>query len=281
MIPTSFTYAAPTTLTDVLALLGQGGHQVLPADHSVVSGLKQGAFPSATFVSLRNVPGLAAITQEAGRLAVGPSASYADLLQHEAIGQYPALAQALATIQDPHLRHHSTLGGALHHGGGVHAPVVAALLALNATVVVRSPAGTTEVPLHQFVEAGRSVLPAADSLITQVLVAAAPATASQYLALEQSRGHYATHGVAVAGQLADGRVAHLRVVLAGFTAQPLRLAGVEAALLGQPLSVATMADVAEQLSDEPALAGAGATDEGYFLHLAKVLVRRGLAAVGS
>ena len=271
MISTSFSYAAPDTLAAALGLLGQAGHQVLPADHSLVSRLRQGGAAGQTLVSLRQVPGLATITEENGQLAIGSSVSYAELIQHESIADYPVLAQALATIQDPHLRHHSTLSGAVHGGGRVHAPVLAALLALDAQAVLHSAAGFQEVPLLQLTQVSGA---AAGTLVTQILLPAGPVAASHYLTAGPARSHYSSQGVAVA-QHGD----QIRVVLAGFAEQVVRVAAVETALRGQPLTTATIAAAAYQLDNEPALAAAGAADAGYHQHLAKVLVRRALAGL--
>jgi CO/xanthine dehydrogenase FAD-binding subunit len=282
MISTTFDYAAPATLAGVLELLSQGGHQVLPTDHSLVSSLRQGTGPTGhTLVSLRNVPGLNSITQKTGQLVIGASATYAELLQHPALEFYPVLAGALATIQDPHLRHNSTLGGALHVGGRVHAPVLAALLALNATAVVVSNAGTTELPLQQFAQRGRRVLPAADSVVTQVLVSSELAASSYYQTAGQQLGYYPNYGVAVAMRATTGEVTQSRIVLAGFTEQPLQLELVEAVLQNQSLNATTIRTATEQFDEEalPTDFGSADTDEGYYRHLAKVLVRRALTAL--
>jgi carbon-monoxide dehydrogenase medium subunit len=278
MRSSSFSYAAPDTLADALALLGQAGHQVLPLGTALASYQPAAEATEHTLVSLRRVADLRQITAEPEHVAIGTSASYTALLQAPALQQLSALAQALATVPDAHLRHHSTLGGALHHGGPCHAPVLAALLALGATVRVASATGQVdELPLPTLLAEPASQR-LAGKVATHVLVPTEPALHSQYLAFEQPLGYYASQGVAVAGHLANNQLTAVRVALAGFTAQPQRLPGVEAALQNQQPLPATLATAAAQLDAELTLPGPSEDEARYHQHLAKVLLRRCLMA---
>lgn len=276
MIATQMDYVAPDSLNAVLALIGQHGGRVLTADAALARTTDR---PAGTWVSLRKVAGLATVHQDAGAWRIGALASYAELA-HSGVGaQYPVLAQALAAVSEPHWRNHGNISSALHAGGAVHAPVLAALMALDASAVLQSQSGPAQVPLQSFSEQGRRVPLAGDKLLYEVVIAQTQTGSGSYLALEQLSGRAPARGIAVMLRLAGQTVADVRLVLAGFTEQPLRLSAVEAALKGQPLSAEAVAQAAAQLSaDHLFLTGAAGVPD-YLTQLAKVLVRRALLAV--
>lgn len=279
MIGTQFTYEAPDTLKAVLDLIGREGYQVLAPDQSQIQTLAKEPITLRTLVSLRKVPGLATVRHESGQLQIGASASYADLLRSEATGLYPVLAQALATIQDPHLRYNCTLSGALHYGGTPHAPVLAALMALDATAVMLSRTDDIRLPVQSFSQQGRRVPFLAGRLLTAVVVPGTHLTTGTYLALEQLPGRAPAPGIAVTLNRSDQKVSAVRLVLAGFTEQPIRLESVETALVGQPLTADHIAKAADLIDGVSLPVSNAQAPEGYYRHLAKVLIRRALTSL--
>lgn len=276
MIGTQLTYEAPDTLKGVLDLIGRQGYQVLTADQSLVSTMKKGAASPQALVSLRKVPGLATIGNESGELHIGTSTSYASLLKHEAIGQYPILAQALATIQDPHLRHNCTLGGALHYGGHAHAAVLAALMALDAKAVVLSREDDARLPIQSFSQYGKRVPLPAGKLVTAVVVPIAQQTTGCYLEIEQLSGRQPAHGIAVTLRSSERGVEEARIILAGFTEQPVQLQPIETSLNGRPLNLSRIDEAVEMIDENTLPVTAGNGPKGYYYQLAKVLIRRSL-----
>lgn len=276
MIGTQFTYEAPDTLKGVLDLIGRDGYQVLTADQSLVNAMRKGGMTLNSLVSLRKVPGLASIRHEAGQLHIGASTTYANLLQSENIGSYPVLVQALATIQDPHLRHNCTLGGALHYGGNVHAPVLAALMALDASAIMLSRTDDMRLPIQSFSQQGQRVPFLQGRLLTIVQIPANHLTTGCYLALDQLSGRNPAKGIAVTLGHSERGVDDVRVVLAGFTEQPIRLNVVETALVGNPLSPERIAEAIAKINETTLPVSTDQTSAGYSLHIAKVLVKKAL-----
>ncbi|GAB4024222.1 FAD binding domain-containing protein [Spirosoma koreense] len=278
MIGTNFTYAAPESLTEALDLIERQGHQLFTADQAMVSGLKKGMTAVDTLVSLRKVPGLATIETGNDELRLGASVTYSALLKNPALDRYPALAQALATISDPHLLHHSTVGGAFYHGGYVHAPVLAALLALDATAVVLMRDQETRLPVSYFSQDGHRVLVPAGGLLTGIVIPARPLEHSAYLSIDQLSGRQANRGIAISLSRSGQSIDQIRLVLAGFTEQPVSLERVEQTLSGQSLTPDSIRLAVEQLSQEHLPIQASGLSVGYQQYLAGVVLKRALTA---
>ncbi|GAB4029201.1 FAD binding domain-containing protein [Spirosoma gilvum] len=279
MIGIQLTYKAPESLKEALDLIGREGHQVLTADQSLINGLKKGTPALHTLVSLRKIPGLATINVENNELRLGTSVSYNDLLKHPALNQYPILAQALSTISDPHLRHHSALGSTLNYGGPDHASVLAALMALDATAVVLTRDQDIRLPIHYFSQNGSRVMLPQGGLLTGIVIPNASLKTGLYLSLKQLSGRPANHGIAVSITQSGRIIDQARLVLAGFTEQPLRLESIEEALKGNVLTPNLIARVVEQLKQAKLPILDTRVPEGYQRHLANVVVNRALTSL--
>ncbi|MCF8167033.1 MAG: FAD binding domain-containing protein [Rhodoferax sp.] len=271
MNTTTLNYATPDSLQGVLSLLAQAGSRVLPTSAS----LPKAVDPGTTLVSLRKVPGLSRVHADADALHIGTSVAYAQLQQSQLLAGHAALVQALASIREPHLRNHCTLGGALHEGGVAHAPVLAALMALDAHAIALGADGSSEsLPLEAFSAQGQRVPFASDKLASEVTLAAVPGAFSSYYALSQLSGFEPDRGIAMGLRLSGRTVESVRLVLAGFSEQPMRLPAVEAALVGGALDVGRIAQASEQVSSLALSAQRKDIPQGYLQQLAKTLIRR-------
>ncbi|GAA4465360.1 hypothetical protein GCM10023189_45860 [Nibrella saemangeumensis] len=268
MIRTSYTYAAPDTLEEALSLVGQDGQQVLTGDQSLIGQLKQGIAQPQTLVSLRKIPGMANIDATAGDVQLGALVTYADLSRHSALAGIPALAEAVNTIQDPHLRNHSTIGGALYQGGPIHGPVLAVLAALDAEAVLATQAGEKRVAITELLQNGSSGLLTSGQLLKGVVVPLNQDVTCTYLPLEQLPGQHARKGIAVGfRRTAEGQADQTRLVVAGFTPFPARFDGVD----GSVSQLQLEQTMATWLTTVPA---------GFQRHLIKVLINRALSTIG-
>ena len=233
--------------------------------------------------------------------------------------RYPALAEAAALAATPQLRNMATLGGnllqrprcwyfrnPLFHcwlkGGdecqardgenGLHAifdvsPCVAvhpsdlpnALLALDAVVRLRGPAGERTLPLAELFappDDGRRTenLVRDDELVLSVRIPPlADGTRSTYLkAMDRKVWAFALVGVAAVLRVADRRIDDARLVLGGVASIPWRARAAEQVLAGAVVSDELFARAADAaLADAAPLA-----HNGYKLPLARNLIRRAL-----
>ena len=160
----------------------------------------------------------------------------------------------------------------------------AALIAFEAEVRVRAAQGEGTMAMDQFFavpEEGRrseTRLPE-DALILSVRVPAPPQeTRSIYLkAMDRQAFAFALAGVAAVVRVSGGRVQHARVVLSGVAPVPWRAQAAEQALVGSPLNESTIEEAARAALEE----ARPLAQNGYKLPLARALVRRALAALGT
>jgi xanthine dehydrogenase YagS FAD-binding subunit len=236
--------------------------------------------------------------------------------------RYTALAEAAEAAATPQLRNMATLGGNLlqrprcwyfrHPSvqcwlkGGEHCPArdgenrqhalfgagpcyavhpsdpASALVALDAEVLLRGPAGERTVPLTTFFalpedERRTETALAQGELIVAVRIPPYPlGTRSTYLkAMDRKFWAFALTGVAVAARLSGNRVQHARIVLGGVAPVPWRARAAEHVLAGE--------DIGEGLFDrvaDAALQGAvPLRHNAYKLQLSRALLRRALQAL--
>jgi xanthine dehydrogenase YagS FAD-binding subunit len=153
-----------------------------------------------------------------------------------------------------HNRGHAILGGSDHCIATHPSDLAVALVALDATVHLLGPDGTRTVPA-----AGFHLLPGATpdretvlgpgELITGVDVPRTRAAArSRYLKLrDRASFEFAVVSVAAALRMEGRTVRDVRLAFGGVGTRPWRDTRVEAALRGQPLTTATMADAGRAL----------------------------------
>jgi xanthine dehydrogenase YagS FAD-binding subunit len=154
-----------------------------------------------------------------------------------------------------------------------------ALVALDATLRLRSRTGEREVPLADFFappadDRRTETVIRGDELIVSVHIPMAPSgTRSTYLkAMDRKVWAFALIGVATVVQLDESRIVDARIVLGGVAPVPRRAESAERILTGSEASLEIITRAAEA-----ALDGAQPlADNGYKVPLAKALVRRAL-----
>lgn len=149
----------------------------------------------------------------------------------------------------------------------------AVLVALEATLLLRGPAGDREVTATDFFVDFWETAAAPDEILVDVRVPALPGRAWSFQKFRQRSQDWATVGVAVQ-ERDDGRYA---VGLVNMGPVPLRATAVEAALAdgaGVDAAAARAADGATPPSDLRA-------DAAYRSHLASVLTAKALSEAGA
>src|SRR5512135_1623067 len=152
MIPASFDYHSPKTLSEAIGLLSKYGEEakVLSGGQSLLPLLKLRLGSAGHLVDIGRVPGLEAIREEGGFLKIGGRVRESDLEHSDVVRKkYPILADTAAVIADPLVRNMATVGGNLAHGDPAN-DHPATMLALGATVVATGPKGERTIPIDRF-----------------------------------------------------------------------------------------------------------------------------------
>lgn len=243
--------------------------------------LKKGqGTPGGVVVSFKNLPGLDQIGTDGDVLTLGTTTTYAEVKSHPNLESFAALKDALATVADPHLLNHSTVGGALYYGTLFHSPVVGALIALNAELRIVSERTERSVSIDEFYENGGPSSLTSGELIRAVRLVPTPDRSSGYDEIKLLTGSRPLCGLAVALSVQEGKVASARVVLTQAVTTPVRLGGVEQGLTGRGLDNFPPGYLEELVNEETFQpADDLPIQENYLRHLMHVLLKRTLTKI--
>lgn len=112
----SFEYAAPASLDEALALLGEswGDTEIHAGGTDLVTCLKQGLVAPKRLVSLRNITELSGVEPQGETLRIGAMTSLKAVAAHpEVVKHFPAIASAIRGIGSEQMINMGTLGGDL------------------------------------------------------------------------------------------------------------------------------------------------------------------------
>jgi aerobic carbon-monoxide dehydrogenase medium subunit len=237
MIPGKFSYHAPASLPDAIALLGEYGDdaKVLAGGQSLIPLMRFRLAQPGHLVDINRIDGLAYVQDDDAGLHIGALAREADLdaapVVHE---RYPLLADAIAVIADPLVRNLATVCGNVAHADPAN-DHPAVMLAYRAEVVAEGPNGRRSIPIDEFfVDTFETALAPNEVLVELRIPAPLPGSGGAYQKLERKVGDYAIAGVAA--QLAldtDGSVSQAGIALTNLGPMPIRAAAAEAALTGR------------------------------------------------
>jgi aerobic carbon-monoxide dehydrogenase medium subunit len=245
MIPGEFDYTRPGDLGAVLRVLKEReGAKVIAGGHSLLPLLKFRLSTPEVVVDLRGITGLDGISEADGELRIGALATHRQILEDPATERYPMLRETAAGIGDPQVRNWGTIGGSCAHADPA-SDWPAVLLAVNAQLVCRSADGERVIGARDFFLDVFSTAIDPTELLTEIRLPRRPRGAGgAYRKLERRAGDFATVGVAVRLELADGVIQRAGV---GLTAvpSPFAVTDAEAALVGNAPSEETFAAAAD------------------------------------
>ena len=228
-------YFAPRSLPDLFSVLGEH------PDHRIVVGatdlgleVTKKHVRHPCLVSLEAIEELRRIEAIPGGWRIGAAALLSDL---EALAQQhcPPLAKMLRYFASRQIKNRATIGGNLCNASpiGDCAPV---LIALGASVVLASKAGTRRIPLESFFVGYRKTALKADEILLAIELET-PTPNQRDSAFKVSKRRELDISAVAAGMsvtLDAGIVTQARLAYGGMAATPARAAHAEAALVGQP-----------------------------------------------
>ena len=206
MIPPSFDYAAPRSLSEAVGLLSkQEGAKVIAGGQSLIPLLKLRLASPALLVDINRIPGLNRIEESGEFLRIGALARMSEV---EASGlikkRYPIIHDAAEVIGDPLVRNLGTMGGNVSHGDPNN-DMPAVMLALGAQFVATGTGGERTIRAQEFFTDTFTVALGHDEILTEIRVPKHyPGSGGCYLKLEQKVADFATAGAAVQVRLGRG-----------------------------------------------------------------------------
>jgi aerobic carbon-monoxide dehydrogenase medium subunit len=281
MLPSAFEYHRAASLEDALSILNQYGDdaKVLAGGQSLIPLMKLRFASPGHLVDINEVPGLDGIEERDGALAIGALVRHRTLATNEVIAaRYPTIAAAAPQIADPLVRNRGTIGGSLTHADPA-GDLGSVMLAMGASVVLRSSAGERVVPIGEFLVDTFTTSIQPTEILTEVRVPTPPPrSGGTYLKLERKVGDFATVAVAVALTLQNGSVGRAGIALTGVGLRNIDAADAASSLAGS----APTEDAFAEAGRLAAAASNPVTDvrgsEAYKRHVVEVFTRRALTA---
>jgi xanthine dehydrogenase small subunit len=235
-------FYAPRTIDELAGLLGKHPDATLLAGGTDI-GLwvtKQYTEPEC-LVYVGEVQGLADIRSSDTHLEIGGAATFTDampaILEH-----YPLLDESLRRFASPPIRNTGTLGGNVANGSPI-GDSMPALMAADASLVIRSAAGAREVALDEFYHGYRNNDLGPGEFIECIrLPLPGPGTSLRcYKLSKRFDQDISALCVAFRLELEEDRVASIRIACGGLAATVRRATQCEQAMTGRPWTEDTVA----------------------------------------
>ncbi|OIQ98528.1 carbon monoxide dehydrogenase medium chain [mine drainage metagenome] len=244
MIPPSFGYSAPRTLPEALQLMVQHGDaaKILAGGHSLLPMMKLRFAEPGHLIDINRIPELKGIREENGLIKIGAMTTENELIDSVLLQQkVPLLPEAARLIADPQVRNRGTIGGDIAHGdpGNDH-PAIS--IALDATFILTGPRGQRNVAAANFFLGTYMTDMQSDEILTSIHVKpfSTNKTGSAYCKLKRKTGDFATAGAAVVLEISAGVVSLARIALTNVAPTALNAKAAAAALVGKPLTDASI-----------------------------------------
>lgn len=282
MKPSPFTWTAPESLDEVLAVLARVGEEakVLAGGQSLLPILNMRLAAPAHLVDINRVAELAYVRTHPDRVQVGALARHADVEADEAAhAALPLLRQALRLVAHPVIRNRGTTVGSLAHADP-SGEMTAVLALTQGSVTAARQGGTREIAVADFFLGPlESALQPGEVAVAATFPTFPARTGTTFVEVARRHGDYAVCGLAAAVTLDEaGAVANAWAAYISVSATPLVLDLTEAVRGADPADPAATWSAAgdlaaEQVDPEPDIHASA----DYRRHLARVLTGRALA----
>jgi aerobic carbon-monoxide dehydrogenase medium subunit len=273
-----FAYGRADTLSDFFDLWKSCGPDARPmaGGQSLLASLAFRLAEPPALLDLGRIADLSGIRETDTHLSIGAMTTHAAIGRHPLVAHHaPVMAETVPLIAHPAIRNKGTLGGSLAYADPA-AEWPAVMVALNATLVLRTAKAERRVPAARFFKGTFETALRRQELIVAVEVPKAkPGESATIVEVARRSGDYAMAGLVLwLARGADGLVQATRPVFFALGAAPVVASGAARALVGPRASLpAAQAALDNDLDPQADIHGG----PGMKRHLAKVLLGRAFA----
>jgi CO/xanthine dehydrogenase FAD-binding subunit len=203
-------------------------------------------------VSIAGLRELRNIEVASSEVRIGAGCTYTDLRQHSVIAnEFPLLARAAAWTGGIANQNRGTLGGNIANASpaGDSLPV---LLVYDADLILVSARGERRIPYRTFHTGYKKTLLAPDELIHSICIRRELTGYISYAKKVGARNAQAISKVflAVTARTSNARIDDVRLAAGSVGPVPIRLAGTERALAGQPIDSSLLETAGKVMAEE-------------------------------
>jgi carbon-monoxide dehydrogenase medium subunit len=274
VIPLAFDYEVAESVDHAIELLGQHGDEakLLAGGHSLLPIIKLRLAAPAVLIDLGRIGDLNYVRDEGDRLAVGAMTRHCDAERDPTLQEHCGLVSYTASlVGDPSVRHRGTIGGSISHGDAA-SDLPSALLALDATFVVRGPNGERTVAAGDFFKDYLETDLSPDEVLTEIRVPKLNGAGWSYKKFNRRAQDWAVVGAAAVVERSNGSIGSARIGLTNMGSTPVRATAAENALSGA--STDSVAEATRSADEGTSPSSDIAASAEYRRHLARVLSKR-------
>jgi aerobic carbon-monoxide dehydrogenase medium subunit len=276
--PPPFAYHDPQTVAEVLGLLGSFENaRLLAGGQSLMPMLNMRVVLPEHLIDLNRVDGLSYIRETAEALEIGAMTRQRDIEFDERVRKRcPLMHEAVLYVGHRQTRNRGTLGGSLCQLDP-SAELVSVAAALDAVIRVEGPEGGRDIPFAEFPAGLMTPALRGGELVTQVRFPLwRKGHGHAFVEFARRHGDFAIVSAAVLlEEDVKGRITRASLTLGGVAAAPVRMRGIEKALVGSNASSGLFEELAEACRKLDVIEDVHAP-AAYRRQLAAVLSRRAL-----
>lgn len=277
MIPGSFDYHRPKSVSDAVALLVKLGEDARPlaGGHSLIPMMKTRLATPEHLVDLRDIGDLKGIREEGGDIVIGAMTTQHALIASDLLAaKLPIIRETSLLIADPQIRYMGTIGGNAANGDpGNDMPAL--MQCLGAAYELTGPKGVRRVAARDYYQGAYFTALETGEILTAIRIPVPPAGHGYaYEKLKRKIGDYATAAAAVVLAVSGGKCISASIGLTNVADTPLWAEEAGKALIGTALDKVALdkAVAAAEAITSPASDGRGPPE--YRTKMAGVMLRR-------
>jgi len=275
----AFDYVKPGSLTEALGLLAEAGEdaRLIAGGQTLLATLNMRLSEPSVLIDITNVEELKGITLDGKHLRIGALVTHTEIEESDLIAKHAPLLKAAA----PHIAHRAirnlgTWGGSLAYGDPA-AEWPACSLALNATMIIHSPAGERRVAASDFfIDLYTTSLEPDDILVATEIPIADSAQVFCFQELARRHGDYAVAGLAAVAQKQGDMLTQCKFIFFSVGATPIMAGKAQSWIDGKNLNEQLIVDAVKTAREEIEVIADLTNSAQAKQHLVGVLLERAL-----
>jgi carbon-monoxide dehydrogenase medium subunit len=278
----AFDYCRVVSLAETFATLQRYGEdaKLLAGGQSLVPALNLRLLSPAILIDINDVEELKGISLGVNKLRIGALTRHAEIERAALIVEHaPLLKEAARHIAHPAIRNRGTMGGSLVNADPA-SELPACMVALGAEIMLASAAGERRVAAEDFFTGVYETAIAPGEILTAVEIPIARQNQRHvFMELARRVGDYALIGIACQAEVFDNVFHDMKPVFFAAGARPILASAAATCLVGREIEAGCLEDAAAALDEDLAPSNDLQASAAMRMHLARVLLRRGVAAL--
>ena len=244
MIPGSFSYHRPKSVTEATGLLAQHADtaRILAGGQSLIPMMKLRFAAPEHLIDIAAVAELKGIERKADTLRIGAMTTQHELIASGLVAEtVPLIRETSLLVADPQVRYVGTLGGNLANGDpGNDMPAI--MLCLDASYRLLGQGSERVVKAREFYQGTYATALSDTEILASIDIPIPPVGHGfAYEKLKRKIGDYATAAAGVILTAESGKISSCAIGLSNLADTPVYAQAAAAAVLGRNLDAATIA----------------------------------------